>query len=178
MMLSLLSSCIMEEHNHAVHELFQDDPRRGQDVPVLRSAVEEGLTAERQQALNEALVQLPPEVRDKLWEALDNSREARAKGLTVDEFVNRVMSGKCPKCGGEETGTCEDDIELGDACVSRCYKCGQLWCTMCRHPLEQNAPSCECWDEEDDCGMRKRKPKGRTGRYRVASLTIPRIPWR
>jgi hypothetical protein len=103
------------------------------------ASVEEEPTEEQQEFLREMIEQATAEV-------LDTVDEARAKGLTAEEIANRVLSGECPKCGSEETGSCEDDPELGDACVSRCYECGQLWRTVCHRLLESNAPSCECWD--------------------------------
>ena len=57
--------------------------------------------------------------------------------------------GACPKCEGTNTGDCENDPEIDELLVGRCYDCGQLWCTECLRLLEPQAAYCECWDEEE-----------------------------
>ena len=99
-------------------------------------------TPEEMAAALELLQGMPPEV-------LEEMRETFRASDTAEDFANRIMVGPCPRCQSDQTGHCEDDPEINDLLVGRCYECGQLWCTECEKLLEQKAPQCSCWDEED-----------------------------
>ena len=93
------------------------------------------------QEIRESISQLPPEERELLNNVFHGSD-------TAEEFVNRMMIGDCPKCGSTETGDCDNDPEINDIMVARCYACGQFWCAECGEPLGQSRLACECWDDE------------------------------
>jgi hypothetical protein len=99
-------------------------------------------TKEALQAAGALLEQLPIEVADEVRQAFLNSGSA-------EEFATRILVGNCPKCGGLETGNCENDPDIGELLVGRCYDCGQLWCTVCGRLLEPKAAVCDCWNEEE-----------------------------
>jgi hypothetical protein len=98
--------------------------------------VAEAPTKEEEQVVREVLGQMPPE-------ALEELRAAFMESSTGEEFVNQLMTGSCPKCGSSNTGDCDDDPEIREILLGRCYDCGQLWCTECGQLL--NAPFCKCW---------------------------------
>jgi hypothetical protein len=104
--------------------------------------VKEGPTEEEEQAVREVLGQMPPE-------ALEELQAAFFEGGTAEEFANRLMIGPCPKCGSLETGDCDDDPELNEILLARCFECGQFWCTMCGGLLDKAHPACPCWAEEE-----------------------------
>ncbi len=89
-------------------------------------------------------------------ELLDELRDAFEKSESGDEFVNRIMVGDCPKCDSSKTGDCENDPEINDPCVGRCFECGQLWCLDCGEFFkeaqfkEHNCPAMEEMDFDDD----------------------------
>jgi hypothetical protein len=99
-------------------------------------------SAEEMEAARALLEQLPPDVAAELERTVLDSD-------TADDFINRIFVGACPKCEGTNTGDCENDPEIGELLVGRCYDCGQLWCTECLQLLETRAPFCACWDEEE-----------------------------
>jgi hypothetical protein len=99
-------------------------------------------TSEEMAAVKEMLEQMPPEILAEMEETF------RASG-TAQEFANRIMVGPCPRCQSDQTNHCEDDPEINELLVGRCYECGQLWCTECEQLLDRKAPQCPCWDEED-----------------------------
>lgn len=102
-------------------------------------------TEEEIEAVREILDQMPAEVMDEFRAAFEQSE-------TAEDFINRIMIGACPQCGSDETGSCENDPEIDDILVARCFRCGQLWCAECGQLLERNSPVCDCWkdDEEDE----------------------------
>lgn len=99
-------------------------------------------TSEEMQAARALLEQLPPEQADELLKTMLESD-------TADEFVNRIFVGDCPKCESSNTGDCENDPEIGELLVGRCYDCGQLFCTECSRFLDPKAVVCECLSEDD-----------------------------
>ena len=99
-------------------------------------------SAEEMGAVLEMLQQMPPDVLAEMEETF------RASG-TAEEFANRILVGPCPRCKSDQTNHCEDDPEINELLVGRCYECGQLWCTECGQLLERKAPRCACWEEED-----------------------------
>jgi len=103
--------------------------------------VEEEPPAEAIEAVRELLNQMPPDLMTELQRAV-------AESETAEEFADRIFVGDCPKCGSDDTGNCENDPEINDLLVGRCYECGQLFCTECGKLLEPKAATCECLDEE------------------------------
>lgn len=116
-------------------------PRKAKICQFCEVAVDAAPTEEEKEAVRELLQQMPPEAIDEIAEAFEDSE-------TAEEFVNRIFVGECPRCGSEETGDCENDPEIGELLVGRCYQCGQLWCTECLRLLDRAKPECPCWDEE------------------------------
>lgn len=121
----------------------------GKDIPdgakmcqFCEARVEPEPTPEEVQVVGEILEQMDPRTHRELEDAFRRSN-------TADEFVNRIFVGDCPNCAGENTGDCEDDPEIDNILVGRCFDCGQLWCTMCDRLLDKTHPYCECWDEEE-----------------------------
>ena len=94
------------------------------------------------ETVHEALGQMPAELLEALQDALHRSK-------TGEEFVNRIMVGECPKCGSEDTRDCEHDPEIDSVAVGRCLDCGHLWCTVCSGLLEEDCPSCACWEQDE-----------------------------
>lgn len=85
---------------------------------------------------------LPPSIQEAMLDAYHRSK-------TAEEFVNMLMVGNCPKCESEHTGDCEEDPELEDPCLARCYDCGCYWCTECGRELDIRSPHCICFQEQD-----------------------------
>jgi hypothetical protein len=90
----------------------------------------------------EILGQMPTNALEELGAMADQSQ-------TAEEFADRIFVGECPKCGSRDVGNCENDPEIGELLVGRCYQCGQLWCTECLRSLERDSPVRTCWTEED-----------------------------
>ncbi len=105
------------------------------------AAVQPAPTEEELETAWEAFQQLDPDVRQALTEAMLTSK-------TCDEFVNRVLVGPCPKCGSALTDDCENDPEVGDPLLGRCFECGHRWCTGCDRPM--SGGFCECWQEMEE----------------------------
>ena len=92
------------------------------------------------------LANMTPELANEL-------RDAFEKSTTGEDFVNRVMIGDCPTCGGSKTGDCEHDPEINNSCVARCFDCAQLWCPDCgeffKAATESAEHDCPAWDDTD-----------------------------
>jgi hypothetical protein len=106
------------------------------------AAVKDEPSAEEIELVRGIVEEMPPEALEELQKAMLGS-------ATAEEFVDSIFVGECPKCGSEDTGNCESDPEIGEFVVGRCYKCGQLWCTLCGKLLTAESPTCECWDDDD-----------------------------
>jgi hypothetical protein len=102
-------------------------------------------TAEEMDAARALLQQLPPDAAAELHKAFLASE-------TADDFVDRIFVGDCPSCDSSNTGHCENDPEIAELLVGRCYDCGQLFCTECCRLLEPQRPFCKCWNEDDAPG--------------------------
>lgn len=99
--------------------------------------------AEQKESGNRALEvfeQFPTDVQEALHQAALNKSNA-------EDYSNHILVGECPKCASPNTGDCQDDPEIEDICVGRCYACGHLWCTECRKALTLAALSCPCVDD-------------------------------
>ncbi len=100
-------------------------------------------------AVKDVLAGLGPEATDEIRSAFEQS-------ATGEEFVNRIMVGNCPACRSSETGDCENDPEIADPCVGRCFACGQLWCPDCGELFQgdgfadHDCPAWEGIDFDDD----------------------------
>ena len=92
-----------------------------------------------------ALASLEPELIGEL-------RDTFEKSATGEEFVKRIMVGDCPKCGSSKTADCENDPDIDDPCVARCFECGQLWCPDCGEFFNDNFADHECpaWEDVED----------------------------
>jgi hypothetical protein len=117
-------------------------PRTAQVCQYCERVVEPEPTDEEKEAVLELLGQMPAEALEELGAVLDES-------ATANEFVDRIFVGDCPKCGSRDTGNCENDPEIENLLVGRCFQCAQLWCTECLQLLERDSPSCQCWAEEE-----------------------------
>jgi hypothetical protein len=117
-------------------------PQRAKICAQCEAQVMEAPTEDEKQAVSFLLDHLPPEALAELRNVFDDSS-------TADEFVNSIFVGDCPKCASHSTGNCENDPEIADLLVGRCYDCGQLWCTECCRLLRATSPSCTCWEEDE-----------------------------
>ena len=100
---------------------------------------------EEQAAAESALGAMSPDLFSELRVAFD-------KSASGEDFVNRIMVGDCPQCGCSKTGDCENDPEIDDPCVGRCFECGQLWCLDCGQFLkdaQSTEHDCPAWEEMD-----------------------------
>ena len=84
--------------------------------------VEPAPTDEEMEAARHILTQMPPDILADLQAAIRNSE-------TCEAFVNSIFVGDCPACNSSKTGDCENDPEIEELLVGRCYDCGTLWCT-------------------------------------------------
>ena len=85
---------------------------------------------------------------------MNEMRQMALESETGEDFVNRLMVGECPKCESDDTGHCEDDPEIEDPCVGRCFQCSQLFCCDCEE-LFANAKSaaahdCPMWEDDPE----------------------------
>jgi hypothetical protein len=122
---------------------FRDIPETASVCEFCEATVGPPPSEEEMEAAKELLAGLSPEAMSELMESFRGSE-------TCDEFVNSIMVGPCPKCGSKETANCEDDPEIGELLLGRCYACGQFWCTECGTFMVGDQRSCECWLEEED----------------------------
>ena len=97
---------------------------------------------EQEEAIRQAMAQMSPG-------ALSEIQTAFLETTTAEQFVNRLMVGDCPNCGSPETGDCENNPDVGNICIGRCFHCGQLWCLNCGRVLSKGERVCGCLDEED-----------------------------
>ena len=103
-------------------------------------------SAGEQAAAASLLGAMTPDLLGELHDAIE-------KSASGEDFVNRIMVGDCPQCGCEQTGDCENDPEIDDPCVGRCFECGQLWCLDCglffkdaHQPVDHDCPA---WADMD-----------------------------
>ncbi|MGM0485548.1 MAG: hypothetical protein ACQESR_02175 [Planctomycetota bacterium] len=89
------------------------------------------------------LENMDPELRFEMLRVFETSKSG-------EEFVNRIMVGECPKCGSDKTGDCENDPDIEDVSMGRCFECGYVWCTVCDTPYMPGQDRCETCEELDD----------------------------
>ncbi len=116
-------------------------PKGAKACPFCEAAVEDEPSPDEIEAVKDILDQMPADMLGDLEALVADSDSA-------EDFVNRIFVGDCPKCNSSETGDCENDPEIDNLLVGRCYQCGHLWCTECERPLDPKSPDCTCWDEE------------------------------
>ena len=104
-------------------------------------ATTEAPSPEEMEAAEKMLKEMPPETLMELERVFRDSASA-------EDFVNRIFVDTCPKCGSSKTGDCENDPDIGELLVGRCYDCGHLWCTECGVQLKPGETNCPCWDED------------------------------
>ena len=83
-------------------------------------------------------------------ELISELRDTFEKSESGEDFVNRVMIDECPKCGSLKTGDCENDPDIDDVCVARCFACGQLWCPDCGELFKDDGSvthDCPAWED-------------------------------
>ena len=121
-------------------------PATAEFCPHCEAEVEEEPPADAIAAVQTILGSMSRELIDELGEALE-------KSASGEEFVNRIMIGDCPKCGSSNTDDCENDPDINDVCLARCFDCGQLWCPDCGELLKEDqaaAHDCPAWSDVDD----------------------------
>jgi len=100
---------------------------------------------EEEAAAASMLAAMNPDIVAQIRKIFDQSE-------TGEEFVNQIMVGDCPQCGSSKTGDCENDPEIDDPCVGRCFECGQLWCLDCGEYFKANQAinhDCPAWEDMD-----------------------------
>ena len=113
--------------------------------PHCEAEVEAEPTGEESAAVRSALASMEPELIGELRDAFEKSADG-------EDFVNQVMIGDCPTCGSSKTGDCENDPDIDDVCVARCFACGQLWCPDCGELFKNDRTidhDCPTWEEMD-----------------------------
>lgn len=138
---------------------------------------------EEERLVRDMLDKLPDELREPMEEA------ARSDGLTLEEYVLRLLRGMegqglleaaasadvteeeflrlifvgdCPRCGSENTDSCDEAEGINDPTVALCGECGCVWCLECGSAVVSGETCghwdiCEACDEEKDeleeCGI-------------------------
>ena len=120
-------------------------PDKAEFCPHCEAKVMAEPSAEEIAAAASALEAMSPELLSELRNTLD-------KSTSGEDFVNRIMVSDCPRCGRSNTRDCEDDPDIDDPCVGRCFDCGQLWCLDCSE-FFKDAQSidhdCPAWQDMD-----------------------------
>ncbi|MHB8899492.1 MAG: hypothetical protein ACYC6Y_12150 [Thermoguttaceae bacterium] len=116
-------------------------PDDAQVCPFCEAALKDEPLPGEIEAVQQLLDEMPADILGDLKALVANSDSA-------EDFVNRIFVGDCPRCDSPDTGDCENDPEIDNLLVGRCYQCGHLWCTECQKPLDAESPECPCWDEE------------------------------
>jgi len=97
--------------------------------------------------VGEMLDAMPPEVLGQLGAAFQQSE-------TCEDFVNRIMVGNCPRCDSSETSDCDNDPEINDICIGRCFQCGLVWCLDCGQVFQPSQTGCsQCVDDDERHGL-------------------------
>lgn len=111
------------------------------------AAVEDAPTQEDAAMLMELLGEMDPSLMNEM-------RQMALECETGEDFVNRLMVGECPKCESDNTGNCENDPEIDDPCIGRCFDCSQLFCCDCEELFADAKLSaqhnCPAWEDEED----------------------------
>jgi RNA polymerase subunit RPABC4/transcription elongation factor Spt4 len=110
-------------------------PDDAQACRYCEAAVQPEPTAEEIDLVRGLLNDMAPGLLDEFKAVYDESKNG-------EDFVNRFLVGRCPRCGSSETSDCEGDPDVDDICVGRCFQCGQLWCLDCERLLDESQPHC------------------------------------
>jgi hypothetical protein len=105
----------------------------------------EELSVEEEAAAASLLADMSPDLLNELCDVFNKSASGQ-------EFVDRIMVGDCPQCGNSKTGDCENDPEIENPCVGRCFECGLLWCLDCGEffkDVQSTEHDCPAWEEMD-----------------------------
>lgn len=120
----------------------------GKEIPASAKAcqhceasLQEGPGEEEKQLVKQMLDQMDPEAREMLINAVNDADSA-------EELIRSVFVGSCPHCDSDNTGDCENDPEIDNPLVGRCFDCHFHWCTECGRTLDPKDPDCPCWDED------------------------------
>lgn len=109
--------------------------------------VEDAPGPEEAEMLMEFLGDMDPSLMDEI-------RRMAMESESGDDFVNRLMVGPCPTCDSDDTGDCENDPEIDDPCIGRCFECSQLFCCDCDELFidtkEAVGHNCPMWDDEEE----------------------------
>lgn len=106
-------------------------------------------TAEEMAGFEDLMATMSPEL-------INGLRDTFEKSATGEEFVNQIMVGDCPTCGSSNTDDCEDDPDIDDISLGRCFDCGQVWCPDCgelfkkKQSIDHDCPAWEEFDFDDD----------------------------
>lgn len=122
--------------------------------PHCEAKVEPEPSPEEATMLMEFFRQMDPAVMQEIGNLIESTESG-------EEFVNMIMVGPCPTCESENTGDCENDSEVEDPCIGRCFDCGQHFCCDCEELFASAKLAalheCPVWeemerslDEEDD----------------------------
>ncbi len=124
-------------------------PINAEFCPHCEAEVTAEPSAEEQAAAASVLGAMSPDLLNEMRDAFD-------KSASGEDFVNRIMVGDCPHCSCSKTGDCENDPEIDDPCVGRCFECGQLWCLDCgeffkdAQSIDHDCPAWEDIDFDDE----------------------------
>lgn len=80
------------------------------------------------------------DIKNELKTALEKSSAANG-----EQFLSELLTGKCPRCGSDQTKNCENVEEIEDFSVGLCVRCGYLWCSECGKSLAKDI-RCNHWD--------------------------------
>jgi len=102
------------------------------------------ISEEEEKAVEEACKLLSPEDLQSLFE---EAKEA----APLDDFLNSVFVGDCPRCGSNKTMDGEGVPDLDDITVGLCRECGCMWCLECEQIFEKNQKGCRHWGICETC---------------------------
>jgi hypothetical protein len=120
-------------------------PNKAEFCPHCEAEIVEELSVEEEAAATSLLADMSPDLLNELCDVFNKSASGQ-------EFVDRIMVGDCPQCGNSKTGDCENDPEIENPCVGRCFECGLLWCLDCGEffkDVQSTEHDCPAWEEMD-----------------------------
>jgi transposase-like protein len=74
------------------------------------------------------------------------------KKKTRDEFVNKDIFRKCPKCESEHITDTVGSL-LDDPTVGMCLDCNTMWCLQCGTTFKPKQTACKHWKICNDCKL-------------------------
>ncbi|MGB7346264.1 MAG: SEC-C metal-binding domain-containing protein [Pirellulaceae bacterium] len=122
-------------------------PETAKRCPHCEAKVDDAPSAEDAAMLMELFQEMDPRMIDTMKQMVEESENG-------EDFLNRIMVGPCPTCDSDNTGDCEDDPEIDDPSIGRCFDCSQLFCCDCDELFKTDANAaahnCPIWDEDED----------------------------